>query len=203
SVVLALAIAVSLTAQPGLRLRYEQKCYHCHSEEVAERPRLTETQWRVLIEQMRQRAPLLISRSDVTVLARFMARTLKLVPARPPVRSPPEPSRPLVELPPLPAVVPPVEPSPAPEPPPEVEVEPEPKEAEPQLDEAAVALETEGSALMRQRCSKCHSLGRVYGKLDNLPLSLAIVDRMRFKTGSGITEAEAEVLKRYLRAQFQ
>ena len=49
-------------------MSYEQKCLYCHSEEVSERRRLTEGQWRRLIEQMRRKAPVLSSQ-DLAVTA--------------------------------------------------------------------------------------------------------------------------------------
>ena len=55
---------------------------------------------------------------------------------------------------------------------------------------------------MERRCSKCHTLGRVYGKLDSFERSRAILERMRLKTGSGITEHDFKLLEDYLRAQF-
>jgi mono/diheme cytochrome c family protein len=81
-----------------------------------------------------------------------------------------------------------------------VPVAPEPPVEE--VSPAAVALEQEAFALLQQRCSKCHTLGRVYGRLDTLERSLQTLERMRLKTGSGITDHEMEVLETYLRSQF-
>lgn len=186
---LALVLALTVAAPPNARLAYEHKCLYCHSEEVAEGRRFTEPQWRRVIEQMRKKAPLLISRSDVDLLTRYMTQTLKLVvaaPRPPPVVKPPPLTFPPVELKPLPAEEPVVEaPLPVDEVPP-----------------ADAALEQQATALISQRCSKCHSLGRVYGRLDTFERSMATLERMRFKTGSGITDAELKLLEGYLRTQF-
>ena len=93
---------------------------------------------------------------------------------------------------------------------PTVELKPEPveepvAEASLPLDEvppADAALEQQATALISQRCSKCHSLGRVYGRLDTFERSMATLSRMRFKTGSGITDDELKLLEGYLRTQF-
>ena len=55
---------------------------------------------------------------------------------------------------------------------------------------------------MEQKCSKCHALVRVFTKLDSMPRALSTVERMRRKTGSGISVEEAELLERYIRTQF-
>lgn len=198
---LGLLVIVSLSAAPSPRLSYEQKCLYCHSEEVAERRRLTEVQWRRLIEQMRLKAPLLITKSDVITLARYMAQTLRLAPA---VTAP------------APVAVTTKEPMPTPPPMPEIDLRvpeitaPTVDAGTPSTDEPAPPVPTvadttraeEGFALMRHRCSKCHSLGRVYGRLDTLERSLNVVERMSLKTGSGITEDEVAQLQAFLRSQF-
>jgi mono/diheme cytochrome c family protein len=189
--VLALLLALGLNAAPSARLSYETKCLYCHSEEVTEGRRFTEPQWRKLIDQMRRKAPLLITRSDVGVLTRYMTQTLKLVPpraARPPAPAPVvtdvEPKRPPVVAQPDPDLAPLV---------------PEPEEVTNPVD---VALEEQGFALMQRRCSKCHTLSRVYGRLDSFDKSIAVLERMRLKTGSGITDKDLALLQDYLRAQF-
>jgi mono/diheme cytochrome c family protein len=182
---LALLLSFSLAAPPSTRLLYEQKCLYCHSEEVAERVRLTEPQWRRLIEQMRQRAPVLITRGDVFTLSRYMVNGLKLVPVQKPVVTMAKPEGPELRADagvPLPT---PIDPLPE----------------EPNADELALA--EEGFALMQTRCSRCHTLGRVYGKLDTLERSLNVIERMSLKTGSGITEDDLRVLEAYLRSQFE
>lgn len=187
---LALLVTLSLAAPPSTRLLYEQKCLYCHSEEVAERVRLTEPQWRRLIEQMRQRAPVLITRGDVFTLSRYMVNGLKLVPAQKPVAiTKPEP-----ELRPAPPDAGVAREVPLPTP-----IDPLPEE--PNADELALA--EEGFTLMQSRCSRCHTLGRVYGKLDTLERSLNVIERMSLKTGSGITEDDLRVLEAYLRSQFE
>lgn len=204
---LSLLLALTIAAPPAARLEYERKCLYCHSEEVAESKRFTEPQWRKVIEQMRMKAPLLITRGDVNALTAYMTQTLKLV-------SPPAPKPATPVKPPEPAVVAPVnEPPPAvtePAPPPvtEPELKPAPVVLEPvppppeELSPAAIALEKEGFALLQKRCSKCHTLGRVYGRLDTLERSLLTLRRMRMRTGSGITDHDMKVLEAYLRTQF-
>lgn len=205
---LALALALVLSTPPATRLQYERKCLHCHSEELAEKPRLTEAQWRTVIARERKRAPVLISKGDVPALARYLTQVLKRTPKKPkPVPAPITPS-PLE-----PAVVATPEPLP-PIPEPETDLEPE---ADPTLPTAApipeappapelsaelLALEVEGFDRMQARCSKCHTLGRVYQKLDSLETALTTLTRMRLKTGSGISRADVRLLEAYLRAQL-
>lgn len=183
---LGLVLALTVAAPPSARLEYERKCLYCHSEEVAESKRFTEPQWRRVIEQMRAKAPLLITRGDVARLTRYMTQTLKLVPARVEPKVTPEvkvePPKP--ELKPAPVLEPVAQPSPE------------------ELSAEALALEQEAFSLMQQRCSKCHTLGRVYGRLDTLERSLQTLERMRLKTGSGITDHDMELLEAYLRSQF-
>jgi cytochrome c5 len=192
----ALVAALVLSAPPSARLVYEQKCLYCHSEEVAERPRLTEAAWRRRVEQERLRAPLLITRSDVPLLTRFIARELNLAVApKAPLKLPPTPTPPeRVSLTPADAgVAQPVSVARLTED--LVELLPEPTAEE-------SALAEEGFSLMQRRCSRCHTLGRVYGKLDSLERSLAVVERMSLKTGAGITEDDLKTLDAYLRSQF-
>lgn len=189
---LALLVTLSLAAPPSTRLLYEQKCLYCHSEEVSERVRLTEPQWRRLIEQMRQRAPVLITRGDVFTLSRYMVNGLKLVPAQKPVVAVTKPDSLGADPRLADAGVPRDVPLPTP-------IDPLPEE--PNADELALA--EEGFALMQTRCSRCHTLGRVYGKLDTLERSLNVIERMSLKTGSGITEDDLRVLEAYLRSQFE
>lgn len=183
---LFLALALTLAAPPTARLNYKAKCLYCHSEEVTESRRFTEPQWRKIIESMRSKAPLLITRSDVISLTRYITHTLKLV--EPTSPRPPAPARE-------------VKPPPVLQPPPVVEAPspPPPDEETPQVD---AELEQRASELIQRRCSKCHSLGRVYGRLDTLERSLSTLERMRFKTGSGITNLEMKLLQDYLRSQF-
>jgi hypothetical protein len=42
----------------------------------------------------------------------------------------------------------------------------------------------------------------VYGRLDTLERSMQTLERMRLKTGSGITDHDMETLEAYLRTQF-
>jgi len=208
---LALALTVVLAAPTSPRLLYEQKCLYCHSEEVSERRRRTEPEWRKLVEQMREKAPLLVTRSDAQVITRYLSRVLA---SPPPVLATPAPTGPsrgtstgkAVAATPAPA------PPPAPPPAPLVAAELEPvaalepwpgvSQATAEELERARAAEQAAFALMERRCSRCHTLGRVYGKLDTLSRSLATIERMRFKTGSGITQAEFKLLEDFVRSQF-
>ena len=131
-----------------------------------------------------------ITRRDVKAVAKFMTWEKKLAPSRPPA---PRPTGPRLNEPTTPEPQP--EPS-APAPPAAAAVaapEPEPDPA----------LEAEGFALMQHRCSKCHTLSRVYGKLDGLERTLSVIERMQLKTGSGITDSDAHVLEKYVRVQFE
>lgn len=191
---LALALSLSLSAAPGSRLNYESKCLYCHSEEVAEGKRYTEAGWRRVIDQMRKRAPLLITRTDVVLLARYMAQTLKLVPrAAEPGTEPVATGSTTPKVLPFTSVVPALTPPPLEELPLAESAEPSP---------ATIALEQQVATLMQRRCSKCHTLGRVYGRLDTLERSLSTLERMRLKTGSGISDDELKLMEEYLRAQF-
>jgi hypothetical protein len=195
---LALVLSLSLAASQNVRVTYELKCLYCHSAEVTERVRLTEAKWVKLVEKMRKKAPLLITRRDVAAIAHYMAHDKGLAPkekvAAKPIAVTPEPKP--FEPPPLPAPEPPSEPLKEPGPP----GEPEKTAAEVEAEQQQ--LEQRGFALMRQRCSKCHTISRVYSKLNDLESALSTIERMELKTGSGITEADAELLERFVRAQF-
>lgn len=195
---LSLLLALTVAA-PSTRVSYEAKCLYCHSAEVAESQKLSELGWRKLIDRMRMKAPLLISKADVPVLARFMVGTLQLGVAAPVVASkPPEP----VPVKPDPTKPPePFKPEYTPIKVPDFSSEPTAPPL-PEVDPAELELASRASGLIEKRCSKCHTLGRVYGKLDSLERSLTTLERMRFKTGSGISQSEFEVLDRYLRTQF-
>ena len=182
---LSLLLALTIAAPPSERLTYERKCLYCHSEEVAERKRLTVPQWRRVIDQMRKKAPLLISRSDAALITRYVTQTLRLTvatPARHAVTPAPE-----------------VKTGPSPQ---KLTEEPESEAAETPAPAIEPELEQQASALIQHRCSKCHALGRVYGRLDTLERSLTTLERMRLKTGSGITDDDVRVIEAYLRAQF-
>lgn len=194
---LSLALALAVAAGPAPRLVYEQKCLYCHSQSVAESGRRTELQWRHLVERMRVKAPLLIGRADVELLTRYISRELKLaVPSKPK-----EPA--VTTTPPTVTVTPtltspPNVPVPPPEPSPGMEPLPYPESARRTDPE----LEARATELITRRCSRCHSLGRVYGRLDTFERSMTTLERMRLKTGSGITDADMELLERFLREQF-
>lgn len=196
---LSLALTVVVAAGPAPRLVYEQKCLYCHSQAVAESGRRTEPQWRRLIERMRVKAPLLIGRADVDLLTRYISRELKLAvpgkPKEPVVTSTPATvtvTAPNGTVSPPTVTAPPLEPAPGLEPLPF----PEPtRRSDPEL-------EAQATELISRRCSRCHSLGRVYGRLDTFERSMTTLERMRLKTGSGITDADMELLERFLREQF-
>jgi len=138
--------------------------------------------------RMRAKAPVLITRSDVRVLTEYIVKTLKLVPrqqAAPPAPAPSE--------------------EPAAPPPPAVAAVEEPEEPAPPPPMVAAAQELEdeeGAELMQRRCSKCHTLVRVFGKLDSYERALFTLKRMRLKTGSGISRDDYERLERFLKTQF-
>jgi cytochrome c2 len=181
-----LMLSVALQANP--RILYEQKCLYCHSEEVTESQKRTPQQWRRVVKRMRAKAPVLITRSDARVLTEYLVKTLKLVP---PARKAPSAA---------PSAVPAQPPEELPKEVPE-ELE-EPPLPPPPVVEAEQQIDEEGAELMQRRCSKCHTLQRVYGKLDSYDRALFTLKRMRLKTGSGISRDDYERLKAFLEAQF-
>lgn len=203
----ALLLSLLLSAGPsgaGSRVLYEQKCLYCHSAEVAESHVYTPSQWRRVIERMRLKAPLLITHRDAKVLTQYMVQTLKLVRAEP--KAPRRetligPAPPRVEPP------PPIEPAPLPEPEPDVAAAEAPLPPEATAATVATAAEVEaidveGAELMERRCSKCHTVARVYSRLTSYERSLFTVRRMRLKTGSGISKSDLERIELFLRRQF-
>jgi len=59
-----------------------------------------------------------------------------------------------------------------------------------------------GPMLLEARCSKCHTLRRVYTKILSQGIGLGIIERMRRKTGAGIPPPDADVLRRFIRSRF-
>jgi cytochrome c5 len=173
--------SITAAADVDARALYDAKCLFCHSAEVAQRPRLKPAQWRRLVESMRARAPMLISRGDADVLTRYIVRELKLLPRSAPVE--------IVKIPEATPGEAAIEPAPLVE----ASLPPEPSDPE------AEAL---GPELLEARCSKCHTLQRVYLKLIGFERASAIISRMKRKTGSGITDADAELLQRFLRSRL-
>jgi hypothetical protein len=195
--VTALLLSLVLDANP--RVLYEQKCLYCHSEELTEGQKRTAGQWRKVVLRMRAKAPVLITRSDVRVLTEYLVKTLKLVPHTPrPIPHEPAPHEPAPHEP------PPHEPAPHEPPPLATEPKEEPDELTPlpPMIAADVQVDEEGAELLLQRCSKCHTLQRVFGKLDSYERALFTLRRMRLKTGSGITRDDYERLEAFLKAQF-
>ncbi len=197
-------IALLLAASPASRLTYENKCLYCHSADITEGPRLSDGGWRAVVERMRKKAPLLIHKSDVPRLAAYMTQVLERVPAgysarpRRPAEKPEAKAAPDAGMPEVIAAAPAELKEPEPLPP----EDPALRAALEAQAAAQTRLDEEGQALIERRCSKCHTLGRVFSKLDNPGASLATLDRMRWKTGSGISDEEAELIARFIRAQF-
>jgi cytochrome c5 len=187
--------------------RYQVKCLYCHSGAVMGQQKRSLSAWHDVLERMRHKSPLLISREDTRVILRYIESDLGLAVRRRRVAAAPEP------------------PSPATQPP--VEVTPPPEEAMPPADDAALPVpddpppsevesrppaapaattdpeaEALGPQLLEEKCSKCHALGRVFTKVDSLERGISTIERMRRKTGSGISREDAELLERYLRSQL-
>jgi hypothetical protein len=57
--------------------------------------------------------------------------------------------------------------------------------------------------LLEDRCSKCHTLNRVFARVDSLAAGEAIIERMRRKTGSGISPDDARILLRFLASRAE
>jgi cytochrome c5 len=187
--------------------RYQVKCLYCHSGAVMGQQKRPFSAWRDILERMRRKSPLLISREDARVILRYIESDLGLAVRRRRVAAAPKPP-PLATQP--PAVVPP---------PPDEALPPAddaalPVPDEPPLSEAETPLLTASAAtsdpeaealgpqLLEEKCSKCHALGRVFTKVDSLERGLSTIERMRRKTGSGISREDAELLERYLRSQL-
>jgi mono/diheme cytochrome c family protein len=112
-----------------------------------------------------------------------------------------------------PVVEPAPRPQPQPQPQPAVAAEAEAAEAEePETAETSVPetlplessdpeAEEKGPKLVAERCSKCHTTRRVYMKVESVETGEAIIERMRHKTGSGISPDDADMIKRFLRAR--
>jgi len=188
-----LLLWLALLAPSDAQRVFEEKCLYCHSASVIQARRLRPSQWRGVVAKMQSRAPLLISRRDGDVIVRYIVRELRLVPPRAtPVAKAtpePEPEEPAEEVP---------EPPPAPAPVPAPAPAPAPAQAAPEEDTEAEALAPE---ILQERCSKCHTLFRVFTKLDAVSTAQATIERMRRKTGSGISAREADLLKRFVRSR--
>jgi outer membrane biosynthesis protein TonB len=187
-----LLVWLALLAPSEGRQLFEEKCLYCHSQTVIQSRRLRPSQWRGVVAKMQSRAPLLISRRDADGIVRYIVRELRLVPPRAtPVAKAtpePEPEEPAEETP-EPAPAPPPVATPAPTPPPAP------------VAEEDIEAETLAPQILEQRCSKCHTLFRVFTKLDAVSTAQATIERMRRKTGSGISAREADLLKRFVRSR--
>jgi cytochrome c5 len=199
-------LSLVLTAPPGEgRNAFEVKCLFCHSEEVATRPKLKPQQWHRVVESMRKRAPLLISRRDVAILTRYIVYDLKRgIVERPRPSRAPRPREDHVvkeEPPPLPPVF--ELDSPPEEPPPNQDALALEEAPElPAFDPAELELDKRGAEILEARCSKCHTLQRIFLKVDSIERGTAIVERMRRKTGANILRSDADLLERWLRARL-
>lgn len=192
---------------------FESRCLYCHSEARVKELRLRPSQWRKLVQRMQAQAPLLISRREIEPIVRYIVNDLKLVPKEP-ARAPavaatsPRRSRETGSAERGAEKTSPPPPTLPPEPPDTTEVAPVEPEPEPNapVPVAAVDLaspedrqaEELGPVLLAQRCSKCHTLYRVFTKIDSLEAGEAIIDRMRKKTGSGISPDDARILRHFL-----
>ncbi|MBX7113787.1 MAG: photosystem P840 reaction-center cytochrome c-551 [Myxococcaceae bacterium] len=190
-----LLLMVSMSAAPSARVLYETKCLYCHSAVVTEAAVRTPAQWKKVVASMRRKAPLLIARGEARQLVSYLVTTLKLVP---PPSSKPRAATVVLNSPAVRETAPPVEP-------------PADSEGLPGAADDATSTEPsdendrfEGHAteLIERRCSKCHTLSRVYTKLDTLDRSLVTLRRMRLKPGSGISATDAATIERFLRTQF-
>lgn len=198
-VALVLLLGPAAARADGKRL-YEQKCLYCHSGTLTDRLRLHPSQWKRLVARMRRHSPLLFSENEATQIVHYLVRERHLVPKEPAVARAPR-------RPPL------VEPAPQPQPQPAVAAEAEAAEAEePETAEASAPetlplessdpeAEEKGPKLVAERCSKCHTTRRVYMKVESVDTGEAIIERMRHKTGSGISPDDADLIKRFLRAR--
>ena len=186
---------LALLAPSDARQVFEEKCLYCHSQTVIQSRRLKPSQWRGVVAKMQSRAPLLIGRRDADVIVRYIVRDLRLVPPRATplakAQAEPEPEEAVEEAPEPPPAPPPVAATPTPAPAP--------------LPSQAIEEDTEAETLapqiLEQRCSKCHTLFRVFTKLDAAATAQATIERMRRKTGSGISAREADLLKRFVRSR--
>jgi cytochrome c5 len=200
---LLLAPSAALAERSDGKRLYEQKCLYCHSGSLTDRLRLRPAQWKRLVARMRRHSPLLISAGEEAQIVRYLVRDRHLVPREPALaraarRPGPTPEPPVVTVQPAP-------------------VEPEREAPERDEPEAAAAetsgpetiaiespdpeAEEKGPRLIAEKCSKCHTTRRVYMKVETVELGDAIIERMRHKTGSGISPEDAELLHRFLRAR--
>ncbi len=62
---------------------------------------------------------------------------------------------------------------------------------------------TSGESLFRSRCTQCHGLENIENSSYSGRAWSAVVDRMRQKQGSRITEEEAELITEYLATEYR
>lgn len=204
-VALVAALAPSAVARADGKRLYNEKCLYCHSGTLTERLRLRPSQWKRVVARMRRHSPLLFSESEAAQIVRYLVRERHLVPkepllARAPRRAPApaatpttaaeaeEPDRDDVEAAEAEATAPGAS-APAPVPP------------EPVIESTDPEAEEKGPGLVAEKCSKCHTTRRVYMKVETVENGDAIIERMRHKTGSGISPEDADLLHRFLRAR--
>jgi hypothetical protein len=215
----AVAAAAPAPSPAEARRMFEQKCLFCHSNKVIEQRRLTPARWRHVVNQMRERAPLLISRGDVEVIVGYLVHERRLVPPRRPPAPRPEPGDRGAPPPAVAEEMPPETPPPEEAPagasagPPgsgpansravlggaQSSRPPPPTSAFNEVDDPEA--EALGPLVIARRCSKCHTLYRVFTRIDSVTIGDLIIERMRRKTGSAISPSDAEMLKRFVRAR--
>ncbi len=78
AILLGILAAAAFDAQDA-KSRYELKCLYCHSASTVESEPRDPRAWRDLLEQMRHKAPMLVSRQDVRIIYRYLATELHLV----------------------------------------------------------------------------------------------------------------------------
>jgi cytochrome c5 len=199
-ILLALSAAGPARAASGEKRLFEEKCLYCHSAAVIEHSRMRAPEWRRLVARMRAHAPLLISPKDASVVVHYLVHELQLVPDPTQAPKPRRAREPRVAERTRASEPGPVE---APRPPEPVVTPPAPAEAEATEPQSSSDPEAEavGPKLIAEKCSKCHTVRRVFMKIDSASLGDSVIERMRRKTGSGISPDEAELLHRFVRAR--
>ena len=205
---LVLLAVPAQAASPAQKL-YEGKCLYCHSGASAGRVRLRPAEWRRLVERMRSHAPLLISARDQEVIVRYLVSELKLVPkesshavshSRREPESPPSETK-TENVPLLAAAVAdrPAAPSSTSDASANAQSPSSTEPTDPPPTPEDFEADAAGPRLLAEKCSKCHTVNRVYTKIQSVAFGNSVIDRMRRKAGSGISPADADLLKRFIR----